>query len=88
MRETVLCISRAALQHNLRRVRECMPSAYVMAMIKADAYGHGAVRCAQALQDEAAGFAVACRQLANHHVCSLPKPFWLPNLVMIWESKS
>jgi alanine racemase len=29
-------------------------------VIKADAYGHGAVRCAQALEAEADGFAVAC----------------------------
>lgn len=64
MRETVLCISRAALQHNLRRVRECMPGAYVMAMIKADAYGHGALVVADALS-EADGFGVAFLQEAQ-----------------------
>ncbi|MEG0969415.1 MAG: alanine racemase, partial [Pseudomonas sp.] len=31
-----------------------------LAIIKADAYGHGAVNCARALQDEADGFGVAC----------------------------
>src|SRR5690606_27476948 len=31
-----------------------------LAVVKADAYGHGAVRCARALDDEADGFAVAC----------------------------
>ncbi len=33
-------------------------------MVKADAYGHGAARCALALQDEADGFAVACLEEA------------------------
>src|SRR5690606_4146510 len=31
-----------------------------LAIIKADAYGHGAVACARALQEEADGFGVAC----------------------------
>ena len=32
----------------------------LLAVVKADAYGHGAVRCAHALADLADGFAVAC----------------------------
>lgn len=47
-----------ALQHNLQRVRECAPASKVMAVIKANAYGHGMVRVAQALRD-ADAFAVA-----------------------------
>ncbi|MEO6696384.1 MAG: alanine racemase, partial [Gammaproteobacteria bacterium] len=38
-----------ALQHNLRRVREAAPGKRIMAIIKADAYGHGLVRIARAL---------------------------------------
>lgn len=47
-----------ALQHNLRKVREFAPNAKVMAVIKANAYGHGIVQVASVLQD-ADGFAVA-----------------------------
>ncbi|MBC7755831.1 MAG: alanine racemase [Bdellovibrio sp.] len=35
-----------------------------LAVIKANAYGHGAVRCAQAIEHEADGFAVACLEEA------------------------
>lgn len=34
-------LNRAALRHNLARVRELAPNAQVMAVIKADGYGHG-----------------------------------------------
>jgi alanine racemase len=47
-----------ALKHNLKRVREYAPHSRVMAMIKANAYGHGAVVCAKALED-ADAFGVA-----------------------------
>ncbi len=33
----------AALRHNLRRVRQSAPRRRVLAVIKANAYGHGAV---------------------------------------------
>jgi alanine racemase len=50
-----------ALASNFRRVRERVPlSVKVMAVVKANAYGHGAVRCAQRLSAEGADwFAVA-----------------------------
>jgi alanine racemase len=47
-----------ALQHNLQRVHECAPEAKVMAVIKANAYGHGLLRVASSLQNVDA-FAVA-----------------------------
>lgn len=51
----------AAIRHNLNRVRALAPGSRVMAAVKADAYGHGAVAVARAL---AAGgvdaLAVAC----------------------------
>ncbi|MBB72380.1 MAG: alanine racemase [Legionellales bacterium] len=40
-----------ALQHNLKQVREFAPNSRVMAMIKANGYGHGLVPVAQALAD-------------------------------------
>ncbi|MEJ2395714.1 MAG: alanine racemase [Candidatus Thiodiazotropha sp.] len=51
-------IDHAALRHNLQRVREAAPESRIWAVLKADAYGHGMARVAQALTD-ADGFAVA-----------------------------
>ena len=51
-------VSSAALRHNLRRARELAPASRVMAVIKANAYGHGLVGTARALR-EADAFAVA-----------------------------
>ena len=53
----------AALRHNLARVRERAPRSKVMAIVKADAYGHGIARVAGALA-EADGFGVACLEEA------------------------
>ena len=47
-----------ALRHNLQRARTADPAARQFAVIKANGYGHGLVRVAQALTD-ADGFAVA-----------------------------
>ena len=47
-----------ALQHNLTRVQAAAPGRRVMAIIKADAYGHGIVRVARALA-AVDGFGVA-----------------------------
>ena len=49
----------AALQHNVRRVREYAPESKLMAVIKANAYGHGMIRIANHLQEEVDAFAVA-----------------------------
>lgn len=59
MRPARALIDLQALRANYRLAREAS-GARALAVIKADAYGHGAVRCAQALLDEADGFAVAC----------------------------
>lgn len=47
-----------ALRHNYSLARH-MHGGRALAVIKANAYGHGAARCAQALSDHADGFAVA-----------------------------
>jgi len=48
-RPTVAEVSLAALRHNCRRVRELVgPGVAVLAVVKADAYGHGAVPAARA----------------------------------------
>ncbi|MBX9712959.1 MAG: alanine racemase [Pseudomonadaceae bacterium] len=59
MRPAQALIDLAALRHNYQLARQCS-GGKALAVVKADAYGHGAVVCAQALQAEADGFAVAC----------------------------
>jgi alanine racemase len=58
-RPTRITISLPALRNNLRQVRNMAPASSVIAMVKANAYGHGLERIALALHDvEALG--VAC----------------------------
>ena len=52
MRPARALIDLQALRHNYQLARE-VTGAKALAVIKADAYGHGAVRCAQALEGEA-----------------------------------
>ena len=59
MRPARALIDLQALRHNYRFARQ-LTGARALAVIKADAYGHGAVRCALALEGQADGFAVAC----------------------------
>jgi alanine racemase len=47
------------LRHNAAVVRERIGSAELLAVVKADAYGHGMIRVAQALADDAQLFGVA-----------------------------
>lgn len=53
----VLTLDRAALQHNLHQVRQRASRSKVLAMIKANAYGHGLLPVAEALSS-AEGFGV------------------------------
>lgn len=48
-----------AIEHNLNIIKRQLPAAHpVMAVVKADAYGHGAVEVARFLDDKVAWFAV------------------------------
>ena len=61
-RETYRCwaeIDRGALRHNLGVVREKIGGAEVLAVVKANAYGHGLVGVAEAVADEVQLFGVA-----------------------------
>ncbi len=51
-------INLAAARHNLEKVRQIAPKSKIMAVVKANAYGHGLIRIASALED-ADAFAVA-----------------------------
>lgn len=59
-RATQARIDRSALLHNLQRVRTLAPGRRVLAMVKADAYGHGLTEVAKALTGQADGLGVAC----------------------------
>lgn len=48
-----------AIRHNYRLAKELGNGCRALAVVKADAYGHGAVQVSQALSDDADGFAVA-----------------------------
>lgn len=63
-RPAQVVINLPALQANLQRVREFAPNQKVMAIIKADAYGHGLERVAKHLPD-ADAFGVACFEEAE-----------------------
>lgn len=56
IRPTVVWIDRAALVHNFRQIETLAGEAGILAVVKADAYGHGAVACAQVLEREGVAF--------------------------------
>ncbi len=61
MKQTHRCwaeIDRSALRHNAKIVRECVGSAEIVAVVKANAYGHGLIGVAETLADEAQLFGV------------------------------
>jgi len=57
-RPAVAHIRLDAFRHNYRVAKQCH-GGRALAVVKANAYGHGAIACAQAIADEADGFAVA-----------------------------
>ncbi|KAF1712203.1 alanine racemase [Pseudoxanthomonas kalamensis DSM 18571] len=59
MRPARARIDLQALRHNYRLARR-LGGDRALAVVKADAYGHGAVACAQALAADVDGFGVAC----------------------------
>ncbi|WP_220814624.1 alanine racemase [Pseudomonas paralcaligenes] len=59
MRPLVATIDLAAIVHNYRLARRCAPGRQAFAVVKANAYGHGAREVVSVLHDEADGFAVA-----------------------------
>ena len=55
----------SALQHNFQRVQQLSPGRKILAMIKANAYGHGAQKIAKGLP-QADAFGVSCINEAIH----------------------
>jgi alanine racemase len=58
-------LSRSALQHNLSVLQQAAPSAAVMAVIKANGYGHGMVDCARVLDTGVQHWAVTTLEEAQ-----------------------
>jgi alanine racemase len=55
----------SALRHNVKKIREWAPHAKLLAMVKANAYGHGLIPIARALASCAVeGFGVSCSEEA------------------------
>ncbi len=59
-RPTFAVIDTQAFVANYRYAKSLAPQSRAVAVIKANGYGHGAIRLAQALGDEADAFGVAC----------------------------
>jgi len=77
MKETYRCwaeIDRDPLRHNARIVRQRIGSAEMLAVVKANGYGHGLLGVAQALADDAQLFGVANLEEALALRESLPHP--------------
>ncbi len=54
------CVDIGAIKNNFNELKKCLPeTTKTMAVVKADAYGHGSVKVAKALADKADYFAVA-----------------------------
>src|SRR5439155_13406520 len=84
MKESYRCwaeIDRSALRHNANAVRQRIGSTEMLAVVKANAYGHGLLGVAQTLADEAQLFGVAnleeafaLREVVPHPIVILGLP--------------
>lgn len=59
MKAATAVIHRRALRHNLQRVREIASHSRIIAVVKANAYGHGLLETAHTVKDLADSFGVA-----------------------------
>jgi len=64
MRATKAVINEEALLHNLQRIQNLAPKSEVIAVIKANAYGHGIEQVANILKGKVNLFGVACTEEA------------------------
>jgi alanine racemase len=71
-------IDRDALRHNARVVRERIGSAEMLAVVKANAYGHGLMGCAETLAEQVQLFGVANLEEA----VALRERFHLPVIIL------
>ena len=75
MQKTVAVTDLAAIERNAARIRKLVGNRLLYAVVKADAYGHGAERVSLALQPYADGFCVAiCEEGAALRNAGITKP--------------
>lgn len=72
MRPLVATVDLTALRHNYLLAKQCAPQRQAFAVVKANAYGHGAREAVMALREVADGFAVACLEEAEDVRLSAP----------------
>jgi len=80
MKERYRCwaeIDRSALRHNAKVVRDRIGVADLLAVVKANAYGHGLVGVAEALANDAQLFGVANLEEAIQLRAALPHPIMI-----------
>lgn len=65
MRPLVATVDLAALRHNYQLAKQCAPGRKAFAVVKANAYGHGAPAAVECLRELADGFAVASLEEAE-----------------------
>src|SRR3989304_1592203 len=70
-------INLGALRHNLARVRELSPNSRIMAIVKADAYGHGITRVATVLSSADAFGVAFLKEKRNLGAPEITHPFVL-----------
>lgn len=98
MKAATAVIDRGALRHNWQQIRALAPDSRHVAVVKANAYGHGLVEIAREL-NEADAFAVArlseahalrARVLLNLSSCwkvFLMRPIYRSLLPVVWKSR-
>jgi alanine racemase len=80
----------SALHHNVKRIRDIAPQSKILAMVKANAYGHGLIPIAQALTD-VEGLGVSCSEEAlylrqaglNHRIVLMEGLFSIDELPLL-----
>lgn len=76
MQAATVVINRRALRHNLQRLRELAPASKLVAVVKANAYGHGLLETARTLPD-ADAFGVAVLKKLSACVRGITQPILL-----------
>jgi len=75
MQKTISIISLSAIEHNARVIKDRLGKRKFYAVVKADAYGHGAETVAQTIQSIADGFCVAIvEEGVALRLCGITKP--------------
>lgn len=81
-----------SLHHNIAVVRKIAARSRIMAVIKADAYGHGLETVTAAIHQQVDAFAVAtlsegiaCRKIQNHKPVVVLSEFWQPSQLEDFE---